>query len=188
MENPNYVLRFNENVLVPKNPGQSTLKKWIWIVAGILLLASLIFQNNLFADMAWATRILLIVLLIGSLFIGGSVRVPSPMELRFYDDHLIAYRPKRYYSKRTTRMEYNRIPYDGIRDCVYRKSVQRLNFHGIVHADWYDYKKDGSLPDKPTFVKTADSICYFYTSAEPGIDFVAEIEAHSPLKVRLQDH
>lgn len=46
--------------------------------------------------------------------------------------------------------------------------------------------KDGSLPEKPTYHRTTDGgICYFYTTEEPEIDFVSEIEKHSPIKVQI---
>lgn len=54
---------------------------------------------------------------------------------------------------------------------------------------WYDYNKDGTLPAKPTYHRTIDGgICYFYTTEAPEVDFVSEIEKHSPIKVIVDKH
>lgn len=52
---------------------------------------------------------------------------------------------------------------------------------------WFDYNKDGSLPEKPTIHRKSEGICWFYTSPSPEVDFVAEVEKHSPIKVILSD-
>ena len=86
---PNYVLKANEGNLVPKNESQTLrfIKKAVWIIVGIIVIGSLIFQDNLFGKITWDTRILLIVLAIASLFLGGgSKRVPSPFEIWFFDE------------------------------------------------------------------------------------------------------
>ena len=50
----------------------------------------------------------------------------------------------------------------------------------------YKYDKNGNVAEVPSLHKTIDSISTFYTVFEPSIDFVKEIEAHSPMKVEIQ--
>lgn len=185
-EKPNYVLKANEGILVPKNPSLVPLKKAVWIIVALIIIGSLIFQDNLFTELSWSAQILLIALAIGVTIAGGNVRVPSPFEIWFFDDYLIVYREKRYYDSKVTRKEYNKYYYKDISKVEYRKLTNRIQFEGIIESVWYNYNKDGTLPEKPTYHRTTDGgICYFYTTASPEVDFVAEIEKHSPLKVQI---
>ena len=190
MQQPNYVLKANDGVLVPKNenPALGFLKKAVWIIVGIIVIGSLIFQDNLFGEITWSTRIILIALAIGSLFVGGgSIRVPSPFEIWFYDDYLVIYREKRYYDRKTIRKMYDKFFYRDIHQCQYRRISQKINFYGVVESTWYYYGKDGRLPDKPSYHRTVDGIVNFYTSEEPNLDFIAEIESHSPIRVNFRE-
>ena len=56
---------------------------------------SLFFEENLFIEMSWPSRILLIVLLLSYGFRHGKEEdVLSPMELQFFDDYFVLYQPK----------------------------------------------------------------------------------------------
>ena len=187
---PNYVLKANEGNLVPKNESQTLrfIKKAVWVIVGIIVICSLIIQDGLFGEITWGTRILLISLAIGSLFLGGgSTIVPSPFEIWFYDDYLVLYREKEYFNRKLSRKRYDKFSYKDVRRCEYRSVCQRIVIYGIVEGIWYDYNKDGTLPVMPTYHKTTDSMDTFYTTEEPNIDFVAEIENHSPIKVIIEN-
>ncbi|WP_338470838.1 hypothetical protein R4Z10_18995 [Niallia sp. XMNu-256] len=153
MEKPNYVLKANEGVLVPKNENSliSKLKTPVWIIIGIIILGSLIFQENLFDELSETAQFLLIALTIGVTVAGGHKRVPSPFEIRFYNDYLVVYREKYYYSKKVQRKEYNKFYYKEITKCQYRSQTQRMNIFGDVECIWYNYNKDGTLPEKPFY-------------------------------------
>jgi hypothetical protein len=188
MEIPNYVLKANEGILVPKSekPLLGKLKITVWIVVGVIIIGSILFQDNLFNDLSWSSRILLIAMVIGIGFSGGNKRVPSPFEIQFYNDYLIVYREKRYYNKKVIRKEYNKFFYKDIYKIEYRTGTKQILIKGIIEGIWYNYKKDGTLPEKPTYHRTTDGgICYFYTTEAPDVDFVYEIENHSPIKVAI---
>ncbi|RDU35669.1 hypothetical protein DRW41_16110 [Neobacillus piezotolerans] len=186
MDQPNYVLSTNENILVPKNKKISRLKLPVLIIIAVMLIGSILFQDNLFSELSATTQILLISLVIGIFSAGGSTRAPSPIELRFYDDYLVVYRPKRYYDERVTRREFNKFYYKDISKIVFKSNLQRLHIYGIINVEWYNYDKNGELPSKPTKVMSTRSLCFFRTSAAPEVDFVAEIENHSPIKVTVE--
>ena len=142
MEQPNYVFKANEGVLVPKNnnPAFGYIKKAVWIIVGIIVIGSLIFQDNLFGKITWDTRILLIVLAFASLFLGGgSKRVPSPFEIWFYDEYLVIYREKLYFDRKVSRKMYDKFYYKDIHRCEYIKVNKRINIYGIVEGNWYNY-------------------------------------------------
>lgn len=188
MEQPNYVLKANEGILVPKNENLllGKLKIVAWVIVGVIILGSLIFQTNLFRELSWTIKGLLVALVIGLSFVGGNKRIPSPFEIQFYDDYLIVYREKRYYDRKVTRKEYNKFFYKDIQKIEYRTGTKRIHMKGVIEGIWYDYNKDGSLPENPTYHRTTDGgICYFYTTEEPDIDFISEIEKHSPIKVQI---
>jgi hypothetical protein len=61
-----------------------------------------------------------------------------------------------------------------------------MDIYGVVEATFYKYDKNGNLASTPCKHKTVDSISVFYTVFEPNIDFVKEIEEHSPIKVQFE--
>ena len=111
----------------------------------------------------------------------------ADLELWFYTDKLVIHRPKRYYDRRVTRLEYNTMYYNEISCCEYRKQMKCLYFRGNVHARWYNYLKDDTVPDKPTrdmYVK--NTMQYSNRAGLDDIDFlISEIETYSPLRVEF---
>ena len=187
MENPNYVLMFNEAVLMPKNQSKAVeiLKIGVWVIALILVFGSLLFQDNLFLEFSWSSRLLLIMLaIVVTVVTSRQENAPSPMELQFYNDYLILYRPKRYYGRKVTRMEINKMQYTDITKCVFRKQSQRIHIYGNVSATWYNYDRNGIIPQTPTYNKlVVDTMCYFSIRCSADVDFKNEIEVHSPIQV-----
>lgn len=94
-ENPNYVLKFNETVLKTVKDINYKIKMAVMIIVGIIILASIIFQNNFFSDLNWITKIMLLSLVLGVMFTGKNEKIKSPIEIKFYDDYLLVYREKK---------------------------------------------------------------------------------------------
>lgn len=189
-KNPNYVLKTNEAVLIKKQgKGFTFLKTGVWIVVAVIVIGSLLFQDNLFSELSWTARILLIVLALGVTSLGGKKEnIPSPIELQFYDDYFVLYRPKRYYNKKVTRMEFNKMMYSDISRCVYKAKSQRIHFYGKVYATWYDYDENGTVSQIPSYNKIVeDTLCYISTRCANDIDFKNIIEANSPIQVIVEE-
>ena len=180
MSEPKYILKANERVLIPKNNSFALyiVKKALWIIIAVLVIASLALRVNLFSEMSLGIKCLFVGLVILVIYKGGNKPQPSPFEMRFYEDYLVIYREKHYYDRKTSKMEYNKMYYTDIRDCDFNKKIERVTLHGVVEGTWYNYKKDGTLPQEPNYHKTTDSQCYFYTTFAQNIDIVAEIEQH----------
>lgn len=172
-----------------QNSGFTFLKTGVWIVVVVIVLGSLLFQDNLFLELSWTARVLLIVLAFGVTFLGGKKEyAPSPMELQFFDDHLVLYLPKRYYSKRVTRMEINQMKYSEITKCVYKTKSQRIHLYGNGTSTWYNYEADGTIPQTPTQVRNFTAgLIYFNTQLATNVDFKTEIENHSPIHVIVEN-
>ena len=191
MSEPNYVLKTTEAVLMPTehNKVKGALKACVWIVIGVIILGSFIFQSNLFAELSWPVRIFLIVLAVGFGFYGGKKEyAPSPMELQFYNDSLVLYLPKRYYSNRVSRKQYNSMKYSQISKCVYKIQSNRIHIYGDGEPIWYNYKKDGTLPQQPTEKRNfTQGLIYFNTQLAMDVDFKKEIEEHSPIQVIVEN-
>lgn len=51
---PNYVLRTNEAVLMPTENNKLfyIIKKVVWVIVGILVIGSILFQDNLFSELS----------------------------------------------------------------------------------------------------------------------------------------
>lgn len=187
---PNYILKTNEAVLMPTKQSEKFkfVRIGVLIVIGVIVCSSLIFQDNLFSELSWTARCLLIALAIGVMFTNKKEDVPSPIELQFYDDYLILYRLKKYYNKKVSRLEFNKMFYKDITKCVYRKDLQRLHIYGTVSAKWFNYNKDGSIPKQPTYNRIVENtICYARTLFATDVDFKKEIEEHSPIEVKIEE-
>lgn len=190
MNKPNYILKTNEAVLVSKDSkALVAIKVAVWIIIAVMVFGSLFFQENLFAEITWSTRILLIVIAIGVMFYGGKKEnVASPIEIQFFDDHLIVYRPKRYYSKKVTRMEINKMMYSGIKRCVFKARSRRIHIYGDVHATWYNFDAQGIIAQTPSYDRiVTDTLCYFSTRCATDVDFKKVIEEHSSVIVTVED-
>lgn len=94
------------------------------------------------------------------------------------------YHPARYYSKRITRKQYNIMPYAAVTKVVRDGGPNLIKIYGDGQSIWYNYRKDGTLPGKPTETRDVKGgMIYFCTVLAPEVDFKEEIETHSPLKV-----
>ena len=146
------------------------------------------FGDNLLSELSGGTLALLVVLVLWTWFSKGKdVEDTAEIELQFYDEYLMIYRPKRYYSEKVTRREYNKMYYSEITRSTYEKKNKMLYFFGTVDGKRYNYAKDGSLPEKPTFDKIAKgTMQYISTRNVPDVmQLIEEIEAHSPIKVEV---
>jgi hypothetical protein len=187
-DDPNYVLKFNDGVMAPKkeSAAKDVVKILLMFFCFLLLILLFAFGFDALNEiplMVWVCVLLGIGVLIQQ---GGYERRPSPCELRFYDDYLVQYCERRYYNRRNIRKEYYKFYYKDISRCVYRTVVNKMDIYGVVEATFYKYDKNGNLPSTPCKHKTVDSISVFYTVFEPNIDFVKEIEEHSPIKVQFE--
>lgn len=177
-----------------QSPKQSTAMKVVKIVTVLLiagiLIGSLFAHKNLFMAMPVIVRVLIVLLVIGVLILVLRKKdTESPMELQFYNNHLVLYRPMKYYSGQKARQELNTIKYNEVTDCVYKAKTQRLEIYGSVQATWYQYYKNGKMAQSPTsdrYVK--DTIVFFRTNFAKDIDFKKEIESHSTIKVRVENN
>ncbi len=189
MQEPNYKLAFKEIILVSKNESKTKdIVKFLvmfFIFGGIGL--SLLVGENIFSEFSF---IVWVCILSGVVYLvkhSGNKQLSSDCELWFYDDRIVQYRPKVYYSKKMTRREYYIFLYKDIEKCWYRTTSGKIDIFGVVEQIFYDYDKNGNLKDKPSYHKTINSMNNFYVTLEPDIDFVKIIETHSPIKVEFRE-
>lgn len=185
MGEPNYVLYANDAEWVPKENQKalSIVKKIIWGYIGVIVAFSLLVGENMFVQMSLYAKCMLSIAVMWTIFTRGEERKPVPFEIQFFDDYLVYFCLKKRYSKKKNRMEYYKFYYKDITSCVYRERSKRIDMYGLEEVIWYDYNKDGTVPEKPTYHRSVDAICYFYTMFNEDIDFVSEIEQHSLIKV-----
>lgn len=189
-QQPNYVLKFNETDSRKVKDRNYYIKKAVVIIIAIIVIFSIIFGENLFLELSWTARILLIAIALGILFTGKKEDVPSPAELRFYDDYLLLFLERKYYSEKSIKQEYLKMKYSDITKVKYlpNTSNKRFQIYGNGHSLHYDVKKDGSLSIQPSRDKMFEKgMIYFSTNLNQNIDFIKEIEEHSPLKVEIDN-
>ena len=189
-QQPNYVLKFNETDSRKVKDRNYYIKKAVVIIIAIIVIFSIIFGENLFLELSWTARILLIAIALGILFTGKKEDVPSPAELRFYDDYLLLFLERKYYSERSIKQEYLKMKYSDITKVKYlpNTSNKRFQIYGNGHSLHYDLKKDGNILKKASRDKMFEKgMIYFSTNLNQNIDFIKEIEEHSPLKVEIDN-
>lgn len=183
----NYVLKTNEGVAMPaeKSIGFKIMQILVWSVAALIIVGSIFLHENLFMELSMTTRILLIILVLEVFFRGLKKQmIPSPIELWFYDDHILFYLPQRPYSRKFSRKEFVEMNYADITKCVYKKNSERIHIYGNGTSRLYNYNRDGTVPETPTHViNFTDGLMYFNIEFAKDIDFKKEIETHSPLKL-----
>lgn len=185
---PNYILRANEALVAASGEKPSPIKRVVMIISGVLLVGSLVLGENLFAEMTFLARMIFLGLLIWSLYNDNStVDVPSPIELQFYDDRLVIFRPKVNRSAtKKVRQETTTFRYEDITDSDWNKGMGRLNIRGTYHGVYYEYDANGTMGATPTYDRMVrGGLEVIRTKLEPNVDFAAEIESHSPIKVRI---
>ena len=80
------------------------------------------------------------------------------------------------------------MKYSEISKCVLKNKSNRIQIYGNGNSVWYNYKKDGSIPSKPTDERWfTERMIYFNIQFASHIDFKEEIESHSPLKVIVEN-
>lgn len=185
METPNYVLTFNDGFMSPQKESiAKDIVSYMLVLSGILMLAVAIFFGlEALKEIPVTVWLCLAVGIMYLVSQGGCVRCPSPCELWFYDEYLVQYCERRYYSKRNIRKEYYKFFYKDITKCVYRTEVKKFDIYGVVEATFYKYDKNGNVGAVPCKHLKAEAVSVFYTVFEPTIDFVDEIEMHSPIRI-----
>ena len=189
MEEANYILKFNDGRLVPKNETLlfSIVQKLACAFALVLVVGSFLFHEFLLSGVSMTVWVCIIITVVYLIQNGGRIRKECYTELQFYNDFLIQYVPKHYISKKKSREEYYKIFYKDIKECNYRKVTKKVVILGKIEGIFYKYKKNGEVETEPSYHKITDTITKFYTIFEPDIDFVREIEIHSPIKVNIQN-
>lgn len=191
VNNPIYIVSVNETALKPVNDSsiKRVIRKASWITLALILITSIILRHNFITSFSVSTKILL-ALIIMNLFTMRVKKegVPSPMEIQFFDEYLIIYRPKRYYNEKKTRMEINKIMYNSITRCLYKKKSKRIHIYGDVIAKWYDFDKYGNVAQTPSYDRVVkETFVYFVTTFMDVAKVIKEIEEHSPLKFEIEN-
>lgn len=117
---------------------------------------------------------------------GKKIETSSPIEIQFYTDYFIIYREKKYYDKKTSRMEYNKFFYSDITQIRYDRFLRKLNFSGAIDAMWFDYNKDGTVPQEPTYHRLVEGGgCRIYVFGDDGECIVEQLEKYTGVKVEM---
>lgn len=167
MENVDYVLKMEEGVLIPVEISgrEKFVRNIVCGIAVILVLASILFRENIFMELEWFIQILFILLFFKFIFFGQKkIDTPSQMEIHFYEDYLVLYRPKIYCSKTLTRKEQNIMKYNRITRIKYMKDERQFHIYGQVISKHYKYLKDGSIDRVPHYDRTVDDGFVFFNT------------------------
>lgn len=159
----------------------------IWIVLGIILLASIMFGDNLFSELSSSVKWLLVSLILGTFFVKPkNINAESEIQIQLYEDYFVLYRPKRYYGKRMTRKEYNKVKYNEINSIEYRQQKNMFVIKANIDTLWYKYDKKGNVLEKPIQAKTIENgLLYFNTMFIDVDSLINELETFIPIKVKI---
>ena len=185
---PSYVLKFEEGTPVSDKASMWRVIRGICIaVFCVIIFGSFAFRSNLLKEMSSYSVITLFALFICSFIFQRINWIASEVEWSFYQDKMIIYRDKRVYSDKKASREWTEVYYDDIKEFKYRVKSERLSITCRQHAIVYDYNRDGSLKEKPSYDKTTDSGFIINLQFIKDLDIVKEIETHSPIKVLVEN-
>lgn len=191
MDNPKYVIKTYETVSMPTGNNQlfATLKIVVWVLIAVLILSSFVFGESLLSEFPWPERIMLFSLAISVGFWKPKRKsVASPLEIRFYSDYLVVFREKKYYNRKVSRKEYNRFFYSDISKIEYDYHLKRLVLIGKIDAMWFNYNKDGSVPQNPSYHRITDGgLCYFYVNGNDADTILKCLEEYTEKQPILLD-
>lgn len=182
---PRYVMAFQEEAGIENHnfvsKAYAACRVCAWIACALIFLLSYL------PDSPFDWRMRVIAILTGAVlfFIKPDESVPSSIAVMFFEDRVVIFRERHYYSATTCRKEYEVFRYENIHKVQYDSRANTLTFSGSATITYYEYGKNGMLPDKPIYKDIRDSTCVIHTGFEQGRDFAKEIEVHSPLKVNV---
>lgn len=191
---PNYVLRFKDSNKISVKNAKYYLSKILGIaVLGIvfyLILYKKEFLEGFFSGAIFSeiTAIAMVIVLgISLLLVRGTKRVPIPAELRFYNDYLVLFIQRKQYDKKDIKQEYYEIRYRDVTEVLYFLNTPNeiIRIYGNVNYTYFNFNPDGSLPAQPTEVNSYQGGTITFSTTFNTIDFIAEIERHSPLQVKI---
>lgn len=187
---PNYVLRTNEAILNPHSQpkGEKNFRWAVLTAIALLMLYSFITGNNLFSALPWFGWVGLGLVVIRAIFRPKPSNNSSRMEIRFFDDGIVLYQTRRNPAKQITRKQLTAFMYDNIAQVTHKKENKLIQILGAGTSVWYDSDSQGNLPETPTKKQSfSKALVQFSTTLAPELDFVQEIEDHSPLKVVIEE-
>lgn len=172
-DKPIYILNIEEGVLIPSEIDSRT-EVVRYIIGGItvvLVLGSILFGENLFSGLGWYVRILYIGLFVRYIIFGRKrVDTPSPIDIYFYEDYLMLYRPKIYCSRNMFRKETNIMKYELITKIKYMKNERQFHIYGQVIGKHYKYLKDGMVDTVPHYDRIVDDGFVFFNTRCTGVN------------------
>ncbi|MGM9942294.1 MAG: hypothetical protein ACI32N_09950 [Bulleidia sp.] len=187
MDNPKYVIKSYDSMVIKqyKNQFQKTVRYSIYVILAILLLFRFLLKIDLYGDLPSLSKMTLgIVVVYTLLYAKQTVEVKTPFEISFYDDYIEIYLPKRIYSARLSQKELWKISYADLKSIQYEKETKMLYIYGNIDATWYDYKKDGTLPDLPTKHKYAkDAMVEFTLCNDDAEQIISDLKQYGNITV-----
>ena len=76
--------------------------------------------------------------------------------------------------------------YKDVEECLFKKRSKKIGMIGPVDVVSYSYDSNGKLIEEFKEEKQ-ESFTFVNFTSEPKINFVSEVENHTPLKVGIQD-
>lgn len=161
------ILKFNEGILQPKKVNNSIdiIRNIVIGIVFIIIVASILFGENIFLELNWVIQIFLVALVIRFIILtDGKVDVPSPVEIIFYDDYFVVHRPKVWRGKNRLRQESDIMNYDQVTRIKYISESRRFHIYGTYTGKYYKYTKQGGLEATPYYDKVVqDGMLFFST-------------------------
>lgn len=141
-----------------------------------------------FNDFSFYAKAVYISILFYAISQRGSVRVPQNMEIWFFDDYMILYRPKCVYNSTCVRREFNKFYYKDLHRIEYRNVISKVVIYGVYEGKYYKYKRGtNELNLKPSYHKTVDSVDRFYTMYAKDIDFLGMLKKYTGIDVEVSE-
>ncbi len=180
----NYTLNFNFPIKMRKNNSLSIyrLRQVVYALYPLVIIFWYLNEGYHYLLLGWS------IVFFGLLFYDRKKDTPVPAELRFYDNYLLIYVPKRFYDPKLITAEIQRIEYDKITECIYYQESLDLEISGDIRylsAEYNEYGRLSSAVEEE--LEKEDTIWYMIRFNE-DVDFVAVLKKYLPIKVDIEDY
>lgn len=178
MDKYSYEIKCKQEVSVAKNQFLNRVTGVMFFISFVIVLCTFLY-GGIARIIPLPVRLFIIGVTVLLFCIPNGKPKLVNLEIRFYDDYFVIYDERNYGLDSLT---YQKIFYRDVERCQYKKKSKKVEIFCIVTVACYGI--DGSehqVDEKHR--RPVKEMCWFTTDVEPVIDFIEEIESHSPIEV-----
>lgn len=187
-ETPKHVIYSQQTKIAGeyRSPLHKFIRYTVIFLIILMLAAKFVLDIDLYGELSTLPKMLLGLALVETLFFAKTDKDHvTPFEIQIFDDYIVIDEKKRYYHKNLTRRNICKIYYMDLEKIEYETKTRMFYIYGAkMDVRWYNYRKDGTLPDVPTRQKIAeDALWHFRLPDNEGETIIKQLKQYANIEV-----